>query len=248
MKKPLPVLQESIDLGKQKIAYTWARKPIKNINLRVRADGSVAISSPIRTPEKAIREFLFDRADFILSALDRFEKRRAHMPEKICFRAGERVPVFGEVVLLDVVKGKKSGGVLESGRLTLTIPDPENEAQRKRAAERWASAALEKQIFGFYETAKKDFSRFGIPSPTVKFRRMRSRWGSCNTKKAILTFNLALIAAPKEAIEYVVYHEFAHLVYPDHSANFYALVERFLPDWKAQKALLRNTPCSLFGA
>ena len=248
MKKPLPVQHESIDLGERKIAYTWARKPIKNINLRVRANGSVAISSPIGTPEKMIREFLFDRADFILSALDRFEKRRAQMPEKICFRAGERLPVFGEIVLPDVVKGKKSGGILESGRLTLTIPDPENEAQRKRAAERWASAALEKQILLFVEKAKKDFLQFRIPTPIVKFRKMRSRWGSCNTKKAILTFNLALIAAPKEAIEYVVYHEFAHLVHPDHSANFYALVERFLPDWKARKALLRNTPCSLFWA
>lgn len=247
MKKPLPVLHERIDLGNKTIEYTWARKPVKNINLRVRSDGSVSVSSPVKMSEKTIREFLFDRADFIFSALDRFEKRRAQLPPQIRFQAGDSFPLFGKAVLLNVKKGKPTGGWLEGETLTLTLPEPESEAQRKRAAEKWAKSALEERILQFCAKAKTDFLPFRIPTPTVKFRKMRSRWGSCNTKNAMLTFNLSLVAAPEEAVEYVVYHEFAHLVHANHSAKFYALVEQFLPDWKARKALLRNVPCSLFG-
>ena len=246
MKKALPVLQKSIFLNGKRLDYTWARKPIKNVNLRIHADGSVNVSSPLGMPQKAVEEFLFDHADFILSAQKRFEMRRAEMPAKNHFQTGETLLIFGKKTPLRVLAGKHTGGRLTTDELVLTAPDPENEAQRKRAAELWAKEALKYQIAEHLEKATVDFSRFSVPVPAVKYRNMRSRWGSCNTKKAILTFNLSLIGAPKEAIEYVVYHEFAHLVHPNHSAKFYALVERFLPDWKARKAMLRAIPCGLF--
>ena len=45
--------------------------------------------------------------------------------------------------------------------------------------------------------------------------------------------------SPPEAIDYVVVHELAHLRYMNHGAEFYALIARYLPDWKARRALLR---------
>lgn len=246
MKKTPPVLHETIVLGGKKIPFTLARKPIKNLNLRVRSDGSVALSVPLKTPQSRAMEFLSAHADFLLSALARMEKRRAQLPPKVRFGAGETILIFGEPTPIEVKAGARTSGALQNGRLVLTIPDPENARQRKRAAEQFAKAALSERISAFCKAAEADFRQFKIPAPTVKYRNMRSRWGSCNTKKAIVTFALSLVGAPEKAIEYVVYHEFAHLVYPDHSKKFYALVEDFLPDWKARKAMLRNIPCALF--
>lgn len=50
---------------------------------------------------------------------------------------------------------------------------------------------------------------------------------------------VAADAVPPEAIDYVVVHELAHLRYMNHGAEFYALIARYLPDWKARRALLQ---------
>ena len=77
--------------------------------------------------------------------------------------------------------------------------------------------------------------------PELKFRAMRSRWGSCAAHGGI-TLNTCLLRASLPVIDYVIVHELAHLTHFDHSAKFHALVAEVLPDWKARKKLL-TVPC-----
>ena len=80
-----------------------------------------------------------------------------------------------------------------------------------------------------------------IHSPTaIRIRVMKTRWGSCNYAKGTLNFNLRLIDQPIECIEYVVMHEFAHFVHPNHSPAYHALMSALMPDWKQRKARLSN--------
>ena len=57
-------------------------------------------------------------------------------------------------------------------------------------------------------------------------------------KRITLASRLAL--QPVAAVEYVIVHEYCHFVHPNHQKEFWALVEQFLPDWKARRALLRQ--------
>ena len=75
--------------------------------------------------------------------------------------------------------------------------------------------------------------------PTLKVRRMKTRWGVCMPGKRQITLNLRLAEKPLAAVEYVVVHEYAHFVHCDHSPAFWAVVARILPDYKARRALLR---------
>ena len=195
---------------------------------------------------REIERFLQSRAEWILAALKRYEKRREAAPLPTQFTNGETLQVFGEATPIRVAQGSKICGAYVEKTLFLTVKDPDDQAQRRRAAEQWAAAYLSDRVKSLCEKAERDFSRYRIPRPAVRFRRMTSRWGSCNTRTAVLTFNNALISAPLPAVEYVVYHEFAHLLYPNHSPDFYAQVAVFLPDWKARRALLRNIPCRFF--
>jgi len=84
------------------------------------------------------------------------------------------------------------------------------------------------------------FSRMMNLFPSaVKITSAKARYGSCNTKNSIC-FSWRLMAYPDEAIDYVVVHELAHIKYKDHSKRFYALIEKYMPDYKARRALLKN--------
>ena len=230
----------------REIAYTLTRKRVKNLNLRVRPDGSVAVSASPRVPEREIERFLQSRAEWIRAAQERCAKRRDAAPVPARFADGETLPVFGEATPIRVERGTKICGAYSQKTLFLTVRDPDDPAQRRRAAEIWAKDFLAEVVERYCRAAEADFAPYRVPRVTVRYRRMTSRWGSCNTRTAALTFNCALIAAPLPAVEYVVYHEFAHLVHPDHSPAFYATVARFLPDWKARRAMLRAVPCRFF--
>ena len=84
------------------------------------------------------------------------------------------------------------------------------------------------------------FAEKGVKFPEIKFRKMTSRWGSCNPSKGILTFNINLMYAPPECIEYVVWHEFTHFLQANHSKAFYAELEKVCPDWKICRKKLKK--------
>ena len=79
----------------------------------------------------------------------------------------------------------------------------------------------------------------GLTPAGVKITSARTRFGSCSGKNS-LCFSWRLMQYPPSAIDYVVVHELAHIRHHNHSAAFYALVERYLPDWRARMKLLRE--------
>ena len=79
----------------------------------------------------------------------------------------------------------------------------------------------------------------GLVPSGVKITSARTRFGSCSGKNSVC-FSWRLMLYPSEAIDYVIVHELAHIRYHDHSPAFYALIEQYLPDWKARMKLLKE--------
>ena len=80
--------------------------------------------------------------------------------------------------------------------------------------------------------------RLAVHVPSIRIRRMYSRWGSCNTATHEIHLAARLAAYPAECIEYVLIHELCHYRVPEHSKAFYAAMDVLLPDWKQRKRLL----------
>ena len=74
---------------------------------------------------------------------------------------------------------------------------------------------------------------------SVKITSAKTRFGSCSGKNR-LCFSLYLMQYPKSAIDYVVVHELAHIKHHNHSASFYRLIEKYMPDYKERAALLKK--------
>lgn len=81
--------------------------------------------------------------------------------------------------------------------------------------------------------------KMGVDCGTVKITSAQKRFGSCSVKNNIC-FSYILMQYPIEAIEYVVVHELAHTVHHNHSREFYALIENFMPDYREREKLLRQ--------
>lgn len=84
------------------------------------------------------------------------------------------------------------------------------------------------------------YKKYGIEYPEIKFRKMISQWGNCNSSKKRLTFNTNLMYAPFECIEYVVFHEYTHFLVQNHSRNFYDELAKVCPEWKERRNKLKQ--------
>ena len=64
---------KSIELAGKSIRYDFQCKKVKNINLRIKPDGSISVSANRRVPQKTIDAFLVSKEAFILNALKKIE-------------------------------------------------------------------------------------------------------------------------------------------------------------------------------
>ena len=79
----------------------------------------------------------------------------------------------------------------------------------------------------------------GVTYGRITIRNQRSRWGSCSGK-GNLNFNCLLMLCPEDVIDYVVVHELCHRKHMNHSAEFYAEVERVFPEYRKCKKWLKE--------
>lgn len=178
---------KQIRLKGKEINYNLQYKKVKNINLRIKPDGTINVSAGRRVSQKIIEDFLISKSDFILNALEKYANKTI---EPI-------IQYFSEDGICDAIK---------------------------KICER---------VYPYYE-------RLGVKYPQIRFRKMVSRWGSCNPSKGILTFNTNLMYAPRECVEYVVLHEFTHFLQANHSAAFYSELEKVCPCWKSCREKLKE--------
>lgn len=112
----------------------------------------------------------------------------------------------------------------------------EKTLDEKRVSELRALAAAELPRRVEYYSEK-----MGLYPTSVKITSAATRFGSCSGKNSIC-FSYRLMLYPPEAVDYVVVHELAHIKEKNHSARFYALVGRYMPDYREREKLLKKTP------
>lgn len=188
------------------------RKRVRNLNLRVRRDGTVALSIPWRASPDDAQRFL----DAHVGWIERAAARQSDGSEARDGCAGSAYPLWGRAV--EGIDG--------------TAPGPDE-------LEGIWRAELERVV---PEAARRLEPLVGAHASAWSLRSMSSRWGSCTPRSARIRLALRLAAYPPECLEYVMVHELTHLLEPSHNARFHELVARVVPNEREIAARLRRPP------
>lgn len=233
--------EQRIVKGKERIwEYTLTRKSVKNINMRIKPEGIILVSANPLVPVKYIDNFVLSHEQTLIKTLDKYEKMRANTAQPLQYVSGEKIRYLGENYHLLLEECKVEGVDILGEYINLRVKDTTDFKRKEKVMHKWF-AKMQREVFlQICDETYPLFQSYGIKYPLIKIRTMKSRWGSCQPTKGIITLNAKMIVAPREAIEYVVLHEFAHFIHPNHSKEFYTLVESLMPDWKQRRNMLQG--------
>ena len=229
-----------VAVGETTIDFTIVRSSerVRTIALSVKRDGEVRISVPNGTAIEDIRRLVAGRAGWIAKQ----QARIAAKPQPTALASGCRIPLLGDELNMEIVRipGRKGTTRRDGQTLQLRIPDglggDEFEDFVRELLKLWYKLRAEEYLPG----------RVGVWAPivgrsatSIGVGDQKRLWGSCSGTGA-LRFNFRLVMLRPELVDYVVVHELAHIVHHNHGPNFWALVERVMPDGKGRRAQLRG--------
>ncbi len=217
------------------ILYELTRKPVRNINLRVKEDGTLRISANSRVSVKRIEDFIISEQEFIRRSIKRLNERRSESEV-----SADRLRWLGREYPVRVISSSRECAVLEQEEIRVFTrrSDPEEIRTLLRS---FISDSFLRLCRELNEEVRSALAGRGLePPPTlITVKDMRSRWGSCAWAKGHISINLRLAAYPRETVLSVFWHEYAHYWHHDHSERFYAFLEKHYPEYRRWNSLLK---------
>lgn len=234
--------KHTINLQGKTIEYTLKQSQ-RSRRVRVSvSESGVSLIIPYGYPPRDGEAFLLRNADWVLQQLEKHRRHAARvgqksLPADVILLRG--VPTH--IVVLEEPQRKARIRVdEEKGNLILRIP-----AGRRESIPAGLENHLREMARDQIETCvATQARRMGVRPKSVVIRDQRTRWGSCSSS-GTLSFNWRLIMVPPTVLEYVVIHELAHMVHPNHSATYWSFVSRYYPAFKEARSWLRKNAALL---
>lgn len=230
-------MDETIQLGEITISVT--RKDIKNVHLTVHPpDGRVMLAAPSGTRLDVARAYAISKLGWIREQQNKLEKQARETPRQYIER--ESHFLWGRRYLMTVVyQESKPCVLLDHKRITLRVRPGSDTEKRAVVIHEWHKSMLHKIVPALIKHWEP---KLKVKVAGYFLQRMKTKWGSCNLKTGHIRLNTELVKKPKDLIEYVIVHEMAHLIEPNHSDRFIAILDEHYPTWREARAELNELP------
>lgn len=173
--------------------------------------------------------------DFALQYRDWIKENLSALPEPVAYEDGNHIPVFGKKVRIDITYDPDftMTDIVLKGNVLYVVTNKEDPARRiERFLRELAHEKIEK-------IARRKAACIDEDIKAVNVRDTKTRWGSCNSRGEI-SFSWRLIFAPRQAMDYVIAHEIAHLAHFDHSEDFWAMCCRLSASYRKGREWMDN--------
>ena len=214
------------------------RKPIKNIHLRIYPpEGIIRISAPEKMELDSIRLFAITKSGWIKKKQQELKNFSRQSERK--YVSGESHYFKGNRYRLKVIFQHTDPHIELQGNqfINLYVRKEASVDRRGEILKDWYRLNLNEMLGVLVPKWEKIL---GVTVDHWEVKQMKTLWGSCNSKRKSILFNLELAKKPSHCIEYIVAHELAHLIERNHNERFTTLLDVNLPNWRLVKEQLND--------
>lgn len=195
-------------------------KDIKNMYLRVKNDLKIYITCSKYTKEKDIVKFIESNTLNIYKIINDIKRKNINLSDKLMYLGNSYDKRF--INTKEIIFGKDYVFIGKNFNLDKFYKIE-------------ASRVFKERLDYIYKLFEEDISY-----PSLSIRKMTSKWGVCNITRKIVTLNLELIKLDIKYLDYVIVHELSHLIYPNHSKDFWNVVSKYCPNYKIYRKEMKN--------
>ena len=194
------------------------KKRNKNIYIRVK-DEKVIVTCGLFVRDKVIDKLIKDNYNSIIKMIEKQERKREK--ESHFF-------LFG-----------KEYSIIFDNDISIEIIDNIIYVKDEKALNNWLSKYIK---ITFSSHLQYWYNRYieDIPTPNLKIRKMKTRWGVCNIENHNVTLNSELYKYDIECLDYVIVHELSHFIHANHSKEFWNQVAKYYPNYKEARKKLND--------
>lgn len=227
------------------IEYDIIRSNRKTISISILPAKKVIVRAPSGLSDNIIGYMVEKKADWIYKKIAYMPDYKTDKSQKNC-ENGDKLFYRGIKYQLHIVKDNRIKDYkieLDNNKLTIFINSNIQKSIPQILVSWYKQKA--KELVNERITYYKHFFNKKINKITIK--NQKRRWGSCSSL-GNLNFNFRIAMLPDTMLDYIIVHEMCHLIYLNHSKDFWRSVEAILPDYKAREQWIKlNTAMYDFG-
>ena len=216
------------------------RKDIKNLHVGVYPPtGRIRVAAPLHLNDHALQMAVISRLGWIRRKQREFEQQDRQSRRE--FVTGESHYFEGRRYRLDVIEdeGRPSVRLINNTRMALLVRRGADKETREAVLHQWYRSQLRDRLPALLE---KWEPKIGIQVTEVRIKRMKTRWGTCNSEACRIWLNLELVKKSASCLEFILVHEMVHIIERSHNGRFRNLMGRLMPQWQAHRDLLNRAP------
>ena len=221
------------------------KKNIKNMHLQVKPpDGHVVISAPLSMSDKAIEMYARTNLSWVKKQMEKFQEQLRSAKRQ--YVSGETMYIWGKQYFLTFISdAQKNVFEIVGNKVFLRMRENSSVKQRESYVREQYRTMLKSEI---EHLLPKWEQITGLYCESWQTKYMVTRWGTCNTDKKRLWFNLQLIHKPVECLEYVILHELIHLRERTHNEVFTAYMDLYMQNWREIRKQLNDSMLDFYDA
>ena len=215
------------------IEYSLVRSRRKTASIYIERDGQVSVLVPDKLTDRQIEDLLESKRKWIYRNLAEWQDLNARKVHRD-YVNGEGFLYLGRSYRLKLVSDLAEPLMLKDGYFCLRTTNgslPDADAAFKAFYREKGTVRIPPRVA--YYQAKMD-----VEPKAVKVLDLKHRWASCSPG-GNLNFHWKCMMAPLTILDYIVVHELAHLIYPNHTKAFWNEVDKVMPDFQERKEWLR---------
>jgi predicted metal-dependent hydrolase len=222
----------TLSAGEDTFCYTLRRTGRRRtVGIYMEPDQRLTVLAPTGADTDSVERILRRRLPWIRRQRRELEALPPRLPPRQWVNA-ETHRYLGRQYRLKMVAGAESSVKLTGGHFKVTLPDPKDRAAVRKLMEGWYRARARAVVVQRAKRLIAATSWLEVTElPPITIKALTHRWGS-TTKAGRITFNVDVVKLPPACLDYVIAHELVHLKIPNHSAAYWRMLGRVMPDWE----------------